>query len=288
MSRHAKRNLIGQESRFIRGAAIIVIFLAIAAVEEWAPWHEPLVWMHALTKGLLSRDSLWAILYSVVQLLIVCVCAVTVMRLFGGGAMQALKDLGLSRGIARGFLVGIIATLPMPILFGIAGHAKFNADIAVQVGVFGFISAVGEEVRFRGFAFGLLYRRLGLGFWLSVILPTAFFGLGHLYEVRGIQDSLRIVALTGLGSIWFGWLYVRWEYNLWIPIALHALMNSWWTIFGASETALGGTEANIARLLTIVLSVVLTLWHCRWNWDQAFLHIRPQEPAATPISEFGS
>jgi uncharacterized protein len=279
---------MGQTSRFLRGAAIIAIFLAIVAVEEWGPWHEPLLWMQSVTKGLISRDALWAILYSVVQLLIVCVCTVTVMWLFGGGAKRALEDLGLTHGVLRGFLVGIIATLPMPILFGIVGHARFNADIAVQVGVFGLISAVGEEVRFRGFAFGLLYRRLGLGFWPSVVLPTVFFGLGHLYEVQGIHDSLSIVVLTGFGSIWFGWLYVRWEYNLWVPIAVHALMNSWWTIFAASATALGGTEANIARLLTVVLSIVLTLWHCRWSWGKAFLHIRPQERASTPDPELGN
>jgi uncharacterized protein len=285
MSRHEKRNLVGEKSRLLRGAAVIAIFLVIVAVEQWAPWHQPLTWMHALAKGLVSRESLWAILYSIVQLLIVCACVLTVMWLFGGGALQALKDLGLAPGVLRGFLVGIVATLPMPILFGIAGHAKLNADIAVQVGVFGFVSAVGEEVRFRGFAFGLLYRRLGLGFWLSVILPTVFFGLGHLYEAHGIRQSLSILALTGFGSVWFGWLYVRWEYNLWVPIAVHALMNSWWTIFNAGETALGGAEANIARLSTVALSIVLTLWNCRWDWGKAFVHIRPQEHASTPVSK---
>jgi uncharacterized protein len=150
----------------------------------------------------------------------------------------------------------------------------------VQVGVFGVISAIGEEVRFRGFAFGLLYRRLRLGFWLSMILPSVAFALGHLYEVHGLRDSLSILALTGFGSVWFGWLYVRWEYDLWVPIAIHALMNSWWAVFSVSDTALGGHQANDARLLTIVLSVVLTLWHCGWDWRKAFLRIRPEEPVA--------
>ncbi len=221
-----------------------------------------------------------AIAYSVEQLLIACLCTATVMWLFGGGVVQALRDLGLRRGVVRGVLVGIVATLPMPILFALSGHATFNADIAVQVGVFGCISGVGEEVLFRGFAFELLYRRLALSFWLSIILPTVFFGLGHLYEVHGIRDSLSIVALTGFGSVWFGWLYVRWEYNLWVPIAVHALMNSWWTVFSVSETALGGHQANVARLLTIVLSIVLTLRHCGWEWRKAFIHIRPRQPGA--------
>jgi len=242
--------------------------------------------MHELTKGLASNDSLWAILYCVEQALIVCLCTVTVMWLFGGGAAQALKSLGLGGGIVRGLLLGIVATLPMPVLFALSGHAKFTAGTAVQVGVFGVISGVGEEVLFRGFAFGLLYRRLRLGFWLSIILPTAAFAVGHLYQVRGLRDSLSILALTGFGSVWFGWLYVRWEYNLWVPIAVHALMDSWWSIFSVSETALGGHEANNARLLTVVLSIILTLWHCGWDWRKAFLRIRPPDPESTPSPQF--
>lgn len=278
MSRDPQKTTLSRRERFLRAVIVIAIFLAIALVEAWSPLRAPFKWAHALTKSSISRESLWAIFYSVEQILIVCLCMVSVMWLFGGGVAQSLENLGLRRGVARGMLVGSIVTLPMPIILAISGHAEFGASIAVQVGVFGLISGIAEEVRFRGFAFGLLYRKLRLGFWPSIILPTLFFGLGHLYEVHGISDSLAIIALTGFGSIWFGWLYVRWEYNLWIPIAVHALMNSWWTIFSASETALGGLEANIARLLTILLSIVLTLWHCGWDWHKAFLHIRPPEP----------
>jgi membrane protease YdiL (CAAX protease family) len=88
-----------------------------------------------------------------------------------------------------------------------------------------------------------------LGFWLSVLLPAFVFALGHLYEVHGFPDSLAIVAVTGFGSVWFGWLYVRWDYNLWVPIAVHVLMNSWWFIFNVSQNALAGQAANIALLL---------------------------------------
>jgi membrane protease YdiL (CAAX protease family) len=264
--------------RVLAGAVVIAVFVAIAGLETWSPLRGPFEWVYGHTKELISHESLWAIVYSVEQILIVCVCALTAMWLFGGSVAQALESLGVRRGVIRGLLVGAVATLPMPILFAISGHAKFNSEIAVQMGVFGLVSGVAEEVRFRGFAFGLLYRKLRLGFWVSIILPTVFFGLGHLYEVHGIRDALAIVALTGFGSVWFGWLYVRWEYNLWVPITIHTLMNSWWSIFNVSQSALGGHEGNDARLLTIALSVVLTLWHCGWDWRKAFLHIRPEEP----------
>ncbi len=167
------RTTFTKGDRLLRGAAVIVTFLAIVAENAWySPWHQTLVWMQVLTKGLLSYDSLWAILHSAKETLTICLCTAVVMWLFGGGVAQAFKNLGLSRGIARGMLAGIIATLPLPIIYAIWWHAAFNADTAVQVGVFGLISGVGEEILFRGFGFGMLYRKLRLGFWLSVILPT--------------------------------------------------------------------------------------------------------------------
>jgi membrane protease YdiL (CAAX protease family) len=278
-----------QGDRLLRGAAIIVIFLAIVAENAWYhPWHQVLVGMHVLTNGRISHESLWAILHSAKEILTICLCTTTVMWLFGGGAAQAFKNLGLSRRIARGVLVGIIATLPLPIIYAIWWHATFNADAAVQVGVFGLISGAGEELLFRGFGFGMLYRKLRLGFWLSIILPTFAFARGHLYQVHGFRESLAIVALTGFGSVWFSWLYVRWDYNLWVPIAVHVLMNSWWSIFNVSQNDLAGHAANNARLLTVVLSVILTLWHCGWDWRKAFLHVRPEESDSTPVPALAS
>jgi CAAX protease family protein len=277
-----------QARRLLRGTAIALVFLAIIGTERGRLLHRPFVWLGTVTKGVISHQTLQAGFYSVVQALIICLCTVTVVWVFGRGGTQALEDLGLKRGIVRGLMVGAVATLPLPIIYAIWWHAAFNADVAVQVGVFGLISGVGEEVLFRGFAFGLLYRKVRLSFWLSMILPTVAFAAGHLYQVHGFRNSLAIIALTGLGSVWFGWLYVRWDYNLWVPIALHALMNSWWSIFHVSQTALAGHAANGARLLTIMLSVVLTLWHCGWDWRKAFLHIRPQEPNSIPTPSFAS
>jgi membrane protease YdiL (CAAX protease family) len=279
-----------RRSRFLRAAAIVVIFLAIVWLRSWvAPWHDLLMWINGLTKGLLSHESLEAIISSIEQALTVCLCTLTVMWLFGKGIAAAFQDLGLRGGIVRGLAVGIVATLPLPVMYAIWWHARFDANTAVQVGVFGFISGVSEELLFRGFAFGLLYRKLRLGFWLSIILPTILFAQGHLYQVHELREYVAIVAITSFGNIWFGWLYVRWEYNLWVPVAVHALMNSWWTIFSVSQTALGAPEADYARLLTIALTVVLTLWHCGGDWRKAFLHIRPdeQQPSQLPQGNSG-
>jgi hypothetical protein len=51
---------------------------------------------------------------------------------------------------------------------------------------------------------------------------------------------------------------MRWE-NLWVPIFIHALMNGWWQIFEVDDTALGGYLANIARLIVIAISILITI-----------------------------
>jgi len=40
-------------------------------------------------------------------------------------------------------------------------------------------------------------------------------------------------------------------------------MNLWWEVFAVDDTALGGWLANVARLLTIALAIVLTIYKDR-------------------------
>ena len=40
-------------------------------------------------------------------------------------------------------------------------------------------------------------------------------------------------------------------------------MNLWWEVFGVAETALGGWIANGARLLTVALAILLTIYKDR-------------------------
>ena len=45
-------------------------------------------------------------------------------------------------------------------------------------------------------------------------------------------------------------------------------MNLWWEIFGVAETALGGWIANAARLATIALAILLTIYKDHlWKTD---------------------
>ena len=67
----------------------------------------------------------------------------------------------------------------------------------------------------------------------------------------------------GVGSILLCWVFARWQDNLWAPFAIHALMNLWWEIFAIDDTALGGWYANGARLATIALGILLTVFKDR-------------------------
>jgi hypothetical protein len=44
-----------------------------------------------------------------------------------------------------------------------------------------------------------------------------------------------------------------------VPICLHVLMNLSWSLFDVSGSAIGGPMANLFRIITIALTVVITI-----------------------------
>lgn len=148
------------------------------------------------------------------------------------------SSMGLSHGFGTGLLFAVTATLPM-----IAGYAvigEFDRELTADAAfTWIFIAGIFEELVYRGFVFGQLFRYARWGF-----LPAAL--------------------LTALGSIFFSWLYVEWNYNLWGVIWLHTLMNLPWIVFRVSTSgAVGDTGANALRLCTIILAIGLTVAYKR-------------------------
>ena len=113
---------------------------------------------------------------------------------------------------------------------------------------------------YRGFLFRQLYRRARLGFWVSALVPSVVFAVAHLYQSDDLMELLGIVAITGIGSIGFCWLFIKWRDNIWPIFGLHAGMNLWWEVFAVDDTGLGGWVANGARLATIIVAVLLTIY----------------------------
>jgi membrane protease YdiL (CAAX protease family) len=177
-----------------------------------------------------------------------------------------IAELGLKRNFRIGFGIAFLMCSPM------------------------LLASIGEEVLFRGFLFGQLFRRAKWGIILAEFVEALLFGLIHLHQANDISQALGIFAVTFFGGLWFAWLYVEWDYNLWISIGVHFLMNAYWYIFDVAHNALGGTTANVFRLMTILLSVYITIRHSRTrnnkmaiNWTNLIINKNPNETLFTKL-----
>jgi len=172
------------------------------------------------------------------------------------------KDLGLNGNIIKPFGYALLFSIPM--LFGGFIFFKFNSEINIQNMIAGSI-VIGfiEELFFRGFLFGQLFKNTKLGFIPAIFFGALVFAMGHLYQSQDFYELVGIFTVTFMGAILFAWLYVEWNYNLWVPIFLHALMNLSWDLFNMDETALGGLLPNILRGLTITIAIVFTIVYKR-------------------------
>lgn len=180
------------------------------------------------------------------------------------GPKRILRELGLLAPPGRAFTFAFLASLPM--LIGFALSTKPHLSV-IGLLTWTVIAPITEEIGFRGYLFRQLYRRAGWGFWLAALINSLLFALLHVYQAFlgefNVWELVGIVAITGLGGWFFAWLFVRWQDNLWVPIAVHIFMNAWWEVFAIDKTALGGWIANGTRILTVIIAVVLTIYKDR-------------------------
>jgi len=165
--------------------------------------------------------------------------------------------LGLKNDLLRGLLYGFIFTLPMFIGYGFLANFQFNFSLEllhknlIMAGFF-------EELIFRGFLFGILYYYGGWGFLSAIIIPSVFFGLGHLYQAESVSESITVFLFTALGSAGFAWFYLTWG-SLWMVIFLHSFMDLAWDVFSVQANAAGDLNSNIFRFITLGLVVVFSI-----------------------------
>ena len=92
-----------------------------------------------------------------------------------------IKSVGLNGSILKGLAYTFVFTLPLFIGFSILG--KFNSEITLSVILHKCVlAAIFEEIVFRGFMFGQLFRYSKVGFFWSALFPAILFGLGHIYQ----------------------------------------------------------------------------------------------------------
>lgn len=169
-----------------------------------------------------------------------------------------LVELGFSKGFLKGVVFAFLVTLPMLIGYYLMGH--YNKDYAFSKNlVFAFKDGFREEIFYRAFLFGQLFRQVKWGFIPAVAINGVIFGLSHLYQAHQFGDILQVFAITFAGAIWFAWLFIEWNDNLWVPIFMHFFMNLYWDLFSTEKSAVGGLLLNLPRILTIGISIYLTI-----------------------------
>lgn len=167
--------------------------------------------------------------------------------------------LGFRHSLVKSFGFTFLCVLPMliifPFVFEISDELSFKPVYQQAI-----MPALFEEVAYRALVLGALYGFCQWRFIPAVMLNGIVFGLGHLYQANDLLSAFFTFAITFIGAVWFGWLYIKWSYNLYIPIFLHFLMNLSWVIFEVSPGAAGNTVANVARLITILASIIITFY----------------------------
>jgi membrane protease YdiL (CAAX protease family) len=108
-------------------------------------------------------------------------------------------------------------------------------------------AAFREEVFYRAFLFGQLFRHGRWGFIPAVGLSALIFAFSHLYQATTLFEGAAIFVVTFVGAVWFAWLYVVWGDKVWLPVGLHFFMNLWWDLFRVGETAFSGALGRRCR-----------------------------------------
>ncbi|MEM1194530.1 MAG: CPBP family intramembrane glutamic endopeptidase [Pseudomonadota bacterium] len=198
----------------------------------------------------------WPLLLNTLDLAAV---ALALWALGGVGWPRQWTICGLAKPFAAPALFGAILFVPaFASLWIIVGPAS-NLD-AQELLFGGLVFPFYEEVIFRGLAIGVLMMHFRWPFLIAALVPSLFFGAFHMYQGDSLQESLGIALITGIGSVWFGWIYWKWDFNLWPAIWLHAGLNTAWALFALGDNAMGGELGNAVRIAVIAGSIALTHW----------------------------
>ena len=178
---------------------------------------------------------------------------------------KTVSGLGLKKGFKKGLIFGLAAASPMIIssaIFFKLSENLFSFETLIIV----IIGPVMEEILFRGYLFGQLFKKEHWGFIPASLVAAVFFGIGHLYQGDTTASLIGVFFVTFIGSVWNGWLYIEHNDNLWIPIWLHIFMNMSWSIFQTDVPgAIGNNITNLFRIITIVITVVYTIRFSKKN-----------------------
>ncbi|OGC91182.1 MAG: hypothetical protein A2W25_10360 [candidate division Zixibacteria bacterium RBG_16_53_22] len=226
---------------------IIAVFFISINLRRWLVW----LGFDALNQGSPTMQLLIGYLFWVVPSLL------TLLILYDFDFGRVARDLGLKANPWKAVLLAFLFTLPMMLgYYATTKMANLTASIFFKEAL---LPGIFEEYIFRGFLIGQLFKRGRLGFIPAVIIGSFAFALGHLYQGATIPVMIGVIFITAVGSAWFAWLFIEWGRNLYLVMSMHAFMNLWWSVFSAGQNALGGVSANVIRLLTVAITVIVTI-----------------------------
>lgn len=236
--------------RHNKAARVIFILAGIAAV--YLAWHNaPMIYRPLHISCISLRLALRGAIVSIPMVaFLLCLHRPS----------EIIASLGLNGNILRGMGFAALCCVPLLVGFPIIGtfddHLSFDYFLRTVV-----LAAFLEEVVFRGFMFGQLFRYGKIGFLWAILIPAILFGIGHLYQGHSLISSLMAFGVTALGALYFSWAYVECNFNLWVPIGLHMFMNFCWIVFPVegNETSVGALWPNILRLAAVVLTITLVM-----------------------------
>ncbi len=172
--------------------------------------------------------------------------------------------VGINRSIVNGVVFPLICTLPM--LIGYAAVFEFDSEITfIGIATGAVFAAFFEELYYRSILFGQIFRFTRIGFIPAIFFGALLFGFGHVYQSQDLSTMIMIFVTTFMGAVLFAWVYVEWQYNLWVPVFLHLFMNLFWMMFSVSDNAFGGLYSNIFRAITIAMAIILTIIYKKRN-----------------------
>jgi len=155
----------------------------------------------------------------------------------GKNQTKEIKSI-LLPSISLGIIAGILIVLSgIPFNKFIPESLKLETPVTVWKALLAsFYGGIAEEILLRLFLVSLFVwiifkikkdkdgKPTVFGIWLSIILASVFFGLGHLPATAQTTNLtgiiiIRAVVLNGIGGIIFGWLY--WKKGLESAIIAH-------------------------------------------------------------------
>ncbi len=232
---------------------MIAIYFAKDAFGGW-----PYRWVGSSLEPGWPRLIAYGILYYGVWTFLIPLAAAAAVA----GPRQCISALGLNGSVWTAAKIALIATAIMPLTYIFTALLRSD-NVIFEIVRRAVLPGIGEEILYRSMLFGLLFRFAGWGFLPAALLGATVFGIGHLYQGNSVSSFIGVFAVTGLAALWWSWLYVEWDYNIWMPIGFHVLMNFYYEIFDVADGALGGWSFFVIRALICLMSIAFTIRYAR-------------------------